>query len=802
MGIMGEIRMRHAGNAGRSLMRKIIPSAILVAAFLSPAWAGIPDSPGVDRPLTSLRVIHNLTNAEANTGMPVSFKATVSYFRSYENALFVQNSDGAIYVESPGGILLQPGDQVQVEGKTQASFRPIVIAKSITLIRHGVRPQPEPATFDELIRSQFDCRLVTVHAVVRNADTIISSSVRSAFLQLHMEGGEIGAVVDVDNPQVLRDLLDAEVEVTGAVSGRFDGKMQQTGILLHVTSLESVKVLRSTGTHPWTLPLTQMDSILSYYHVSNLSRRVRVRGTITYFQPGSMAVLQDGTKSLWVMTSSIEPLHIGDEADATGFPDVHDGFLALTGAEILDSGKPAPIQPLAATWDQLATSRNLFDLVSIEGEVVAEVRGATQDEYVLEADDNLFSAIYRHPPPDNPDADPLPSMKHVAPGTKVRVTGVCFMNGSNAFDTHVPFNILLRSTDDLVVVAGAPWWTVSNLFNLIALLLAVVLAVSGWVWALRRRVHKQTAAITAQIELEAAQERRAVQLEQWRSQILEDINSSRPLKEIIEHITEMVSFTLTGSTCWCEMSDGSRVGNPPEKRMNLRIVNKDIPARAGGTLGTLYVAFHTQEGDAEAESNALSTGTRLAALAIETRKLYSDLVYRSEFDLLTDVYNRFSLERYLEEQIGKAREKGSYFGLIYVDLDEFKQVNDVYGHHVGDLYLQEVSARMRRQLRNGDMLARLGGDEFAALVSVARNHAELEEIVQRLERCFDAPFAVEGHLLRGSASMGIALYPVDGTSAESLLKSADIAMYASKESKRLAGGMPSHQDMPRLPFRD
>ncbi len=122
--------------------------------------------------------------------------------------------------------------------------------------------------------------------------------------------------------------------------------------------------------------------------------------------------------------------------------------------------------------------------------------------------------------------------------------------------------------------------------------------------------------------------------------------------------------------------------------------------------------------------------------------------------------------------------------LIYIDLDDFKQVNDVYGHHVGDLYLQEVSLRMKRQLRSGDMLARLGGDEFAALVPIVRDRGALEEIAQRLERCFDAPFAVEGYVLRGAASVGLALYPEDGTSVDSLLGAADAAMYVSKHTKR------------------
>ena len=166
------------------------------------------------------------------------------------------------------------------------------------------------------------------------------------------------------------------------------------------------------------------------------------------------------------------------------------------------------------------------------------------------------------------------------------------------------------------------------------------------------------------------------------------------------------------------------------------------------------------------------------------------LVYRSEFDLLTDIHNRFSLDRYLEQLIEKSKVEGSIFGIVYVDLDEFKQVNDFYGHHVGDLYLQEVSMRMKRQLRSGDMLARLGGDEFAALMPVVRSRAAIEEIALRLERCFDAPFAVEGYVLRGGASVGVALYPDDGTTPDCLLSAADAAMYVAKHTKRHGAEMP------------
>ena len=121
-------------------------------------------------------------------------------------------------------------------------------------------------------------------------------------------------------------------------------------------------------------------------------------------------------------------------------------------------------------------------------------------------------------------------------------------------------------------------------------------------------------------------------------------------------------------------------------------------------------------------------------------------MHRSEFDLLTDIHNRFSLDKYLDTRIEEARQKAAIFGLIYVDLDLFKQVNDLYGHHIGDLYLQEVPLRMKQQLRTDDMLARLGGDEFAVLLPLVRNRAEVEEIAQRLEHCFDDPFLLEGSI--------------------------------------------------------
>jgi diguanylate cyclase (GGDEF)-like protein len=141
----------------------------------------------------------------------------------------------------------------------------------------------------------------------------------------------------------------------------------------------------------------------------------------------------------------------------------------------------------------------------------------------------------------------------------------------------------------------------------------------------------------------------------------------------------------------------------------------------------------------------------------------------------------------LEAALQDASERSGSLAVLFIDLDRFKQINDQYGHQAGDVYLQEVAQRMKRQLRPEDMLARLGGDEFAVVVQSVRNRTEVEEIASRLERCFDEPFAVEGREVHGSASVGIALYPEDATDRDGLLNTADAAMYVAKQSRKSIG---------------
>jgi len=755
--------------------------ASAVALILGWAVAG---QAAAQAPLTSLRAIHLLTNEQAKAALPVAIEATVTYYRDYEKTLFVQDGDVAIYVQPTARIKLVPGDRILIKGVTHESFRPFIMSSDLTLLYHGILPTPVAANYDQLIRSQFDCMLATVHARIRAADLVTTVVGHAVTLQMLADGGTIDAVLDSDDSKPFEGLLDSDVELTGVASGKFDGKMQQTGILLHISSWASVKVLHRASTDPFALPITPMDQVLTGYHVQVQSQRMRVRGTISYYQPGVAIVLQTGLRSLWIQTHSVVPYPIGDVADVTGFPGLHDGFLTLTNGQIRDDGIRAPVLAVPATYAQLVTSHNIFDLVSIEGKVVSQVRESAQDEYVLSADKQMFSAIFRHPPLTGANANAVAPLRTIPEGSRIRVTGICMLDDSNPFDAQVPFTILMRTPEDIAVVAEPSWLNIENLLYLVGFLLLVVLAVGARGWTLERKVRRQTTALAARIEAEAALEHTQALIEQRRSRILEDINGVRPLAEILEEIVDLLSFRLAGALCWCEVTDGARLGKIPPGTATLRVASEAIPGRSGASLGTLNVAFDPNSTPSSLESESLASAARLATLAIETRRLYTDLLHRSEFDLLTDVHNRFSLDKLLDAHIEQARLNAGIFGLIYIDLDDFKQVNDLYGHRVGDLYLQEVASRMKRQLRANDALARLGGDEFAALVAEIHNPAGVQEIALRLERCLDEPFSIEGYTLQGSASVGIAVYPEDGTTRESLLSGADAAMYVAKNSRR------------------
>ncbi|WP_336335325.1 putative bifunctional diguanylate cyclase/phosphodiesterase [Pseudomonas putida] len=192
------------------------------------------------------------------------------------------------------------------------------------------------------------------------------------------------------------------------------------------------------------------------------------------------------------------------------------------------------------------------------------------------------------------------------------------------------------------------------------------------------------------------------------------------------------------------------------------------------TLAVLAVALLTSVLDARLEA-------RTAELARSLTLANQELTQLALHDTLTGLPNRTLLADRIEQAIAKVAEQGGCFALMFIDLDGFKPVNDAFGHHIGDLLLKAVAARLRGHLHSQDTLARIGGDEFVLLVELQEPNDAMDVAVKQVN-LVSRPFRVAEHDLQLSASLGIVLYPGNGQDQHELLRNADAAMYHAKSA--------------------
>jgi diguanylate cyclase (GGDEF)-like protein/PAS domain S-box-containing protein len=170
---------------------------------------------------------------------------------------------------------------------------------------------------------------------------------------------------------------------------------------------------------------------------------------------------------------------------------------------------------------------------------------------------------------------------------------------------------------------------------------------------------------------------------------------------------------------------------------------------------------------------------------ITERKRGEEVVWRrANYDELTGLPNRRLFVDRLKQTLARAARHKSGIAVLFIDLDEFKPVNDNYGHQAGDELLKQVAARMDLCLREEDTVARQGGDEFVVMLTPIPNENEALAVAEKLLSALHAPFRIEGHTINIGASIGVSLFPQQGKTAEQLLKKADAAMYAAKTAGR------------------
>ncbi len=170
--------------------------------------------------------------------------------------------------------------------------------------------------------------------------------------------------------------------------------------------------------------------------------------------------------------------------------------------------------------------------------------------------------------------------------------------------------------------------------------------------------------------------------------------------------------------------------------------------------------------------------------AIERKRSELRLNYLAQYDPLTGIPNRQYFQDQLERATARARRDASQVALFFLDLDQFKIINDTLGHEAGDRLLREMAARLGQAIRAGDVLARLGGDEFAVLLEGINGARDAEAIACSILDIIARPFQIEAREIIVTTSIGITIYPNDNRNMTTMLKNADIAMYQAKETGR------------------
>jgi diguanylate cyclase (GGDEF)-like protein/PAS domain S-box-containing protein len=207
-----------------------------------------------------------------------------------------------------------------------------------------------------------------------------------------------------------------------------------------------------------------------------------------------------------------------------------------------------------------------------------------------------------------------------------------------------------------------------------------------------------------------------------------------------------------------------------------------IKAKDGRVIGTFAFYFRESRPPSRWHQRIVDACVHLGALAIERKEARAQIARLAYFDMLTGLPNRARLRHLISEAI-EACPTGKNVALVFLDVDNFKDVNDTLGHSAGDELLVQLAQRLRAQIQPDDMLGRLGGDEFV-IVLPNRDAAEASVVASRIAEALVAPLQIGANQVPMSASMGISIYPDNATDIDTLIQQADAAMYKAKSAGR------------------
>ncbi len=209
-----------------------------------------------------------------------------------------------------------------------------------------------------------------------------------------------------------------------------------------------------------------------------------------------------------------------------------------------------------------------------------------------------------------------------------------------------------------------------------------------------------------------------------------------------------------------------------------------IRAPGGGVIGSFALSSFEYRPPGIFHRKLLEIGAHLIGIVLARQASEARIAYLASHDALTGLPNRALVRDRLEQAIAHAKRESRSGALLFVDIDNFKLVNDTLGHAMGDALLGQVAVRLGQCVRHSDSLGRQGGDEFLAVLPDTGDTDGISAVAEKIAEAMQAPFLIDGHTLSASLSLGIAVFPADGDDPDTLIRKADAAMYHAKDAGR------------------
>ena len=432
-----------------------------VALFVFGFWGWMVFPPGAsaEEIITSAQRIRSLTPAEAEQAVPVHLRGVVTVLSTFRNSFFFADSSGGISIDRDGDTTeLHPGDRVEVVGHSSPGlYAPMVMATKVKVVGSGKLPAPRPVHFHELLNGKEDSQWVEVEGLVRSASVRTEWQHRALVLETDVGAGKLVAVRVLDfSGGGWEKLAGAYVRFRGACASVFNQKRQLVGVRLLLSSLQDVQVLRPASSNVFDLPLRPLQTVLQFGEEAPTSGPVRMRGVVTFAQEANSLFLQEGQRGMYVRTAQPGAVELGSVAEVVGYPAPGDYSPILDGAVFRVVPGKQTIAPIAAKAEQMIVMSDHgfwsapYDalLVQLTAQVVDQIGDQSFWQLILQEG----SVVFRAKLPKE-----LGKLPKYAPGTVLRVTGIC---GARIDDLHQVrmFQLLLRNSGDVVVVKAVPWW--------------------------------------------------------------------------------------------------------------------------------------------------------------------------------------------------------------------------------------------------------------------------------------------------------------------------------------------------------